>query len=287
MNTLHYTNAHANDVRRIVPDLIRARQLLFDLVWKDVRVKYRFAVMGLLWAVLEPLFMMLVLTFVFSFVFRLRFGETEGGGIAFDAVFILTGLIAWQFLSGSLSTATRCLIDGENLVTKVNFPREVLPLASVGTAMVNLLIGAVLLLLLFLVMVGPPPASVLWVVPLFAIDIALAIGLSLIVASLNVTYRAVSYMVNSGLLFGFYATPVFYEPDMVRAARADLGASWLYAAYQINPMVGLITAFREALFYGRSPSPALILWPTIAGAGAFFLGFYVFRRRAATLADQL
>jgi ABC-type polysaccharide/polyol phosphate export permease len=288
MSTLHYTNAYANDLRRIVPDLIRARQLLFDLIWKDVRVKYRFAVMGLLWAILEPLFMMLVLTFVFSFVFRLRFGEAAGGeGIGFDAVFILTGLVAWQFFSGAVSTATRCLIDSENLVTKVNFPREVLPLAAVGTAFVNFAIGAVLLLLLFLVMVGMPAAAVAWIAPVFVIELILVIGLSLIVASFNVTYRDVSYMVNAGLLFGFYATPIFYEPQMVRDALEGMNAGWLYPLYHLNPMVGLITAYREALFLGTAPSVGNLAWPSVLSIALFVMGFVVFRMRAATLADQL
>ena len=289
MSNAFYTNAHQSQLNRLIPDLIRARQLLSDLVWKDIRVRYRYAAMGFAWAILEPLIMMLVLTFVFSFVLQLRFDEIgAGGGGGYNAVFILTGLLAWQFLSASLTSATTSLLDNQNLVTKVKFPREVIPLATIGVAIVNLAVGGLLLLALYTVLVGGfPGMGLIWVALIFLIQLALVLGLALLCSTLNASFRDVSYMVNAGLLFGFYATPVFYQPGLVRDALTDHGLDALYPLYFLNPMAGLITGYRQALFGDGMPDLLTLAWPAVCAAGLLALGVVVFRRRSPTLADQL
>ena len=283
-----YTERNATSLARLPGDLLRARELLFDLVWKDIRIRYRYAALGFLWAVLEPLLLMLVLTFVFSVVFRLDLGgRALGYGAGFDAVFILTGLLAWQFLSASLTGATNSLVQGENLVTKVNFPREILPLATIGGAFVNLSIGVVLLFILRTILVGLPPVSAIWIFPVFLIELALVVGLALATSSLNITFRDVAYMTSAMLLFGFYATPVFYEPGVVQQALADRGVGWLYTLYLANPMVGIISGYREALLFGHAPAVSQLAWPFAVSVGALAFGMALFRRRAGILADQL
>jgi lipopolysaccharide transport system permease protein len=288
MSRPYYTNEYPTQLRRLIPDLVRARELWFDLVWKDVRIRYRYAALGLLWAVLEPLFMMLVLTFVISVVFELQPGRRpDGVGPGFDAVFILSGLLAWQFLAAALTSSARSLIDGENLVTKVNFPREVLPLAAIGSACVNLIIGAVLLSAVYLVTIGLPPASAGWAVALIGVEVMLAAGLGLLVATLNLAFRDVGYITNAALLFGFYATPVFYSPEFVQNALAARDLEWLYPVYFVNPMAGLITGLRQALFYQQTPDVSLVAWPVFCAIALFATGLIVFRRRAGTLSDQV
>lgn len=288
MSRPFYTNEYPTQLRRLLPDLVRARELLFDLVWKDVRIRYRYAALGLLWAVLEPLFMMLVLTFVISVVFQLQPGRRpEGAGPGFDALFILSGLLMWQFLSAALTSSARSLIDGENLVTKVNFPREVLPLAAIGSACVNLAIGTALLSVVYAFMIGLPPASAGWAVALILVEMMLVVGLGLLVSTLNLAFRDVGYITNALLLFGFYATPVFYSPDFVKNALAARELDWLYQVYFVNPMAGLITGLRQALFYGKTPDIGLVAWPAICSITILAAGLIVFRRRAGTLADQV
>jgi len=288
MDQPFYTESHATSLARLPGDLFRARELLFDLVWKDIRIRYRYAALGFLWAVIEPLLLMLVLTFVFSIVFQLDLGgRALGYGPGYDAVFILTGILAWQFLATSLSSATQSLIQGENLVTKVNFPREILPLATVGGAVVNLLIGFVLLLLLRTILVGVPPATIVWLFPIFAVELTLVTGLALLLSSLNITFRDVAYITNAVLLFGFYATPVLYQTSLVHTALDARGYAALYPLYFLNPMAGLLTAYREALLLGEPPSLSNLAWPIVSAAGVLILGTLVFRRRAGTLADQI
>ncbi len=289
MSNALYTNAHQSQLRRLIPDLIRARQLLLDLIWKDIRVRYRYAVIGFAWAVLEPLFMMLVLTFVFSVVFDLRFDQTgSGSGRGYAAVFILTGLLAWQFLATSLTAATTSLVDNENLVTKVGFPREVIPLSTIGVSTVNLAIGSVLLLALYAFFVeGFPGAALVWLFVVFGIQIALVVGLGLLCSTFNAYFRDVSYMVNAALLFGFYATPIFYQPSLVREALTGRDLDWLYTLYYANPMVGLVTSYRQILFESRAPDVALLLWPVASATAILLLGVVVFRRHSPTIADEL
>jgi ABC-type polysaccharide/polyol phosphate export permease len=288
MDQPYYTERYTTSLARLPRDLVRSRELLFDLIWKDIRIRYRYAALGFLWAVLEPLLLMLVLTFVFSIVFRLDLGgRALGYGKGYDAVFILTGLLAWQLLSTSLTTATQSLVDGENLVTKVNFPREILPLAAVGGAVVNVAIGAVLLLILRTALVGVPPATTLWVLPIFVIEMMLIVGLALALSTLNITFRDVAYITNAALLFGFYASPVLYRPEMVRDALSDNGYAWLYFLYFGNPMAGIITSYREAMLLGQPPSPEYLAWPIVFALVMLAFGTTLFRRRAGILADQI
>ena len=289
MSNAFYTNTHQGQLRRVVPDLIRARQLLLDLIWKDIRVRYRYAAIGFAWAVLEPLFMMLVLTFVFSVVFDLNFNKLgTDSGFGFNAVFILTGLLAWQFLSTSLTAATTSLVDNEDLVTKVGFPREVIPLSTVGVSTVNLVIGSILLLALYALFVGGiPGVAVLWVLPIFAVQLSLVVGLGLLCSTFNAYFRDVSYMVNALLLFGFYATPIFYEPGMVKEKLTEGGLGWLYTVYYANPMVGLVTSYRQVLFESRAPDPAILIWPIVCAFGVLLFGAMMFRKHSPTIADEL
>ena len=283
MNKAVYTSAQLSDVRRVLPELFRSRQLLLDLIWKEMRVRYRYALLGFFWAILEPLFMMIVLTFVFSVVFQTRI---EAHGISSGreyAVFVLTGLVAWQFLSTALPSATRSLVDNRGLVTKVYFPRENIPLASVGIALVQTLIGAVLLLVVYRVLLGhlPGPATLL-LFPVFGIQVLLVVGLGLLLSSLNASFRDVSYMVNAAMLFGFYMTPIFYPLEWVSEAVPRL-----HTLYLANPMAGLITAYRQILFEQRAPDLALVLWPGCCALLAIAVGIVVFRKNAPYLADKL
>lgn len=286
MSEPYYTNAHQNQLRRVIPELIRSRELLKDLVWKDIRVRYRYASMGFLWAVFEPLIMMLVLTFVFSVILKVRFGGGENG-VTFDATLILAGLVAWQFLSTSISAATRSLIDSRNLVTKVGFPREVIPLSTVGVACVNFVIGGVLLLMLCVLLLdGFLHPAIVYVVPIFLIQLVTVIGLGLFLSAVNASFRDVAYMTDALLLFGFYASPIIYPVTMVSDTLKSLSPI-LYKLYFLNPMAGLITAYRQALFEKQFPDLAILAWPLVFSVIIMLLGGLTFRKSAPTLADKL
>lgn len=277
-----YTNAQQREILRVFPELVRARELLLDLVWKDLRVRYRYAFMGFFWAILEPLLMTLILTFVFSYVFRARIerlGIESGPGYA---VFILAGLIPWQFLSASLTTGTRSLVENRNLVQKLYFPREIIPLATVGNAMVNLAIGFVLLMILFTLLVQPPGIGALYMIALMSIQLAMTVGLVLLLSCANVLFRDVSYMVEVAILFGFYGTPVFYPPSLV----AENAPGW-YALYMLNPMAGLLTTYRDVLWHNTLSDWTLLVSPVVCAVLFLGLGLWWFRRNSPEFSDYL
>lgn len=277
MSTGFYSSTEQRRVRNVLRDLVRSRELLLDLIWKDLRVRYRYALMGFVWAVVEPVALMFILTFIFTRIFPRddpRF-----------AAKLLCGLVFWQFLATSLSEGTRSLVDNRNLVDKVHFPREIIPLATVGNCLVNLAIGFVILLIVHLALRGALGFALVYFPVLFAIQFLLVSGLTMLLSCLHVYYRDVGYIVNVAMIFGFYATPIFYELEMVRARINPAG--WLYRLYVLNPMVELVTAYRQVLFENRFPDAALLWWPCAAAAVCLIGGVSIFRRQSPLFADQL
>ena len=286
MNGEIYRSEEQRRIPRMLPELLRARELLLDLVWKDLRVRYRYAAMGFLWAVLEPLALMLVLTFVFTVVFadKVRLAATPDGPPF--AVMLLCGLVFWQFLAGAMSNATHSLTDNDSLVKKVAFPREVIPLAALGYPLVNLCIGfGVLLAVHVLYFHGPLGLAVLWFPVVFVIEFVLATGLALLLSCAHVHYRDVGYIVGVGTMFGFYASPVFYPLEFV--LRSDTLPPWALRLYLANPMAELLTAYRQLLFELRFPDLWLLVWPSVVAVASLAAGIVLFRRTGPTLSDHL
>lgn len=280
MHGAFYTAADAGSIRSLPRDLIRARELLLGLVSKELRVRYRVAALGFFWAVLHPLLLMGILTLVFGHILGPRIGMDIGERPY--PVFLLCALIPWQFFAQSLNSATNSLVDNRDLIKKVYFPREVVPLSSTLDWAVNFLIGVVLLLIAHLLFGGRIGASIIWFAPIFAIEFALAAGLGLLFSALNARFRDVKYLVEVAVAFGFYVTPVFYPIDL---ARENLSPA-LFNLYLANPMAGLVTAYRSALF-GDPVAATSLLWPACAAIAALGVGAWVFRRNASTLADYL
>ncbi len=284
-----YSSARQWELNRVIPDLLHSRGLLWDLVWKDLRARYRYTIMGFVWAVLQPLMLMLILTFVFGVIIP---GRIEGAGESGDHPFyvmLLCGLIFWQFFATSLSSCTTSLLSNHDLVKKVYFPREVVPIAAMGVALVNLAIGFVVLLVIQLFSGGMLGLGVFWLPFVFVIQFMFTLGVSLFCAALNVYYRDVAYMVDVVLTLGFYATPLFYPLSFVQHWAAGHGwyGSQILTLYMANPMVGLITAYRQAFLDNAMPDPALLFWPVIWAVGSFVIGIIVFRRGAPVFADYM
>lgn len=289
MSHATYSSAQQWGLDRVVPDLIRSRGLLWDLVWKDLRARYRNTIMGFVWAVLQPLMLMLILTFVFSVIFPGKVEGVDGGSDHPFHVTLLCGLIFWQFFATSLGRCTNSLLDNHDLVKKVYFPREVVPIAAMGNAVVNLLIGFVVLLIIHLLAGGSLGLGIVWLPIIFAIQFTLILGLALLCSSLNVYYRDVAYMVDVVLTLGFYATPLFYPLAFVRDWAAGVGTYGqpLLTLYMMNPMVGFVEAYRQCILDGVTPDLALLAWPAVCAVVFLFVGAWVFRRNAPVLADYL
>jgi ABC-type polysaccharide/polyol phosphate export permease len=197
--------------------------------------------------------------------------------------FLLCGLIPWQFFSAAVSSSVNSLVENQNLVKKVYFPREVIPIAAVLNCLVNFAIGFVVLLAAHAIKDGHVGFGALGMLAVFSIEVMMALGLALLLSSLNAAYHDVQYLTEVVLLFGFYATPIILPLKTIVGDRAP----WLWRLLMLNPMTGLTIAYKQLLFDNRFPDLQYLIVPTIAAIFLLVLGAVVFRRRAATLADLL
>ncbi|HNZ47502.1 MAG TPA: ABC transporter permease [Candidatus Hydrogenedentes bacterium] len=284
MRVFTYDSLEERRPRHILMDLIRARQLLLDLIWRDLRVRYRYAVMGFLWAVLEPLAFTVILTLVFTLVFAPRVPDAAQTAGPPYVVMLLCGIIFWQYFSTSVTTATTSVVANQNLVKKVRFTREIIPMAACCVPLVQLGIGLTLLFIVHLFLGGALSSALIWLPFVFAIQFVLTLGLALLFSCVHVHFRDVSNVVTVGLLLGFYASPIFYPLEMVRESRLP---QWLQQLYLLNPMAGLLTAYRQILLEYRFPDWQLLIAPSVIAVSAFIAGLLLFRRIAATMSDYL
>jgi lipopolysaccharide transport system permease protein len=247
------------------------RELLFILVWRDIKVRYKQTALGAIWAILQPV----LATVVFSIFFG-RFAKVPSDGIPYP-VFAYVGLLPWQLFAYALNESTNSLVSNQNLITKVYFPRLVIPLSAVLAGLVDFAIAFVVLLGLFW-RYGIVPSASLVVLPVFillAVASALAIGLWL--SALNVQYRDVRYTIPFLTQLWLFATPVVYPSSLVPE-------KWR-ALYGLNPMAGVVEGFRWALL-GKAANPGPLIWVSAGMVVLLLLGGVIyFRRMESTFAD--
>jgi ABC-2 type transport system permease protein len=250
-------------VRARVRELWADRELLANLVRKDIKVKYKSSILGAAWSMLNPILYLAVFAFVFSVVLK--------NNIPHFAVYLFSGLLAWNLFSTSLGLGARSVVDNSSLVTKVYFPRELLPISSVGTAGVDMVLQAIVLLAF---MIGLRAFVVGWnllLLPLALFDLVVfTSALNLWASSLNVRYRDVQYLVNIALLLWFWVTPVVYPSAFVwKPLSRHFGFKLLYLA---NPMADVVLGFQRALYGTVSPNGTQVLAPVSVGWLALLLG---------------
>jgi len=268
-----------NGVRRFVLDIVRHRELLRSLASKEFKVRYKNAVLGFLWTILNPLLLMVVLTVVLHF-FKPRWPYTEQ--YPFPA-FLLCGLIPWTFMAHSLSRCTSSLVDNASLIQKVYFPREIIPLSSVLANFMNFLLSLVVLFF-FLIALEQMPSIWLVAVPLIIFaELLFVVGICLAASSLHVFYRDVFYVVQVALLVWWWATPIFYPRQLVQ--EADAVSPLMYRLYMANPMAAVVVSLRQIFLERRFPDVSLLVTLFAVAIASFIIGIVIFRRRQGVIAD--
>jgi len=249
------------------------RELLWILALRDVRVRYKQATLGIAWALLQPI----TQTILFTVIFNRIAGLGSDSSVPYP-VFCLAGVVVWSLFASGLSHASESLIASSNLVTKVHFPRAVIPLATIVTAVVDFAIAAGLLLVALVIFHTPIALSAWLTVPIALLAALLAASLGLWTSALNLRYRDIRHALPFFIQVCIYATPVFYS-------SARIPARWQWLLY-LNPMAAVVDGFRGALFGGELPWARL----GIAAASTLVigvLGFVWFRRTEQTFADRI
>jgi ABC-2 type transport system permease protein/lipopolysaccharide transport system permease protein len=253
--------------------LWRYRNLLRLWTLREIRVRYKQSFVGAAWAIVQPLALALMFTAVFS-----RLIKVPTGDIPYP-LFSYTAVLLWTFFTGGINSGINSLIHNSNLVGKVYFPREILPLAAVGAALVDLLVASSGVAVLLAYYRWPLSATALWLLPLLGCLVLLMTGLALLGAAAIVYYRDVRFLVPLGLQLLFYASPILYPVELVPEELRRL--------YALNPLVGILSGSRDALLLGTAPD-ARSFWPAVlASLLCIGGGYLVFKRAERGFADVI
>ena len=252
-------------------DLSEYRELLYFLVWRDVKVRYKQTVLGAAWAVLQPFLTMVVFSIFFG-----RLAKVPSDGIPYP-IFAYTALLPWQLFAHALGESGNSLVANQQLITKVYFPRLVIPISAVLAGLVDFAV-AFIVLLAMMVYYGIVPTLAVLTLPLFillAVATALAVGLWL--SALNVQYRDVRYTIPFLIQFWLFATPIAYSSSLV--------PEWIRPLYGLNPMAGVVEGFRWALL-GKAEGPGpLVIVSALTVIVLLAAGLVYFRCMEKTFAD--
>lgn len=259
-------------MREALGEILGYRALVLNLVLKDLKLKYRGSVLGVVWSLLNPLLTLAVYTYAFDHVLRVRMEHY--------ASFLLVGLLPWSFFSGSLLASTGSVLQNAHLIRKVHFPHETLPIATVLFGFAQLLLALLVFVpCLLLSSALPLSASLLLLPPLLLLHAVFTTGLALLLSALTTSFRDLAHLTEVALLLLFWVTPIVYPLAMAPPRLQP----WL----EVSPLAAFALAYQEVLFRGRAPAPVIVAGVVLFPVAALLLGLWVFRRYSPTFAERL
>ena len=247
------------------------RELLFFFVWRDIKVRYKQTVMGVSWAIIQPLFTMVIFSLFFG-----RLAKVPSDGLPYP-IFSYAALVPWTFFANALNQASNSLVAGSGMLKKIYFPRLTMPLATVFAGVVDFTLAFIILLGMMLFYGFVPTINVLWLPLFLLLALITSLGVSLWLSAMNVQFRDVRYTIPFLTQAWLFATPIAYPSSLLSEPWRTL--------YGINPMVGVVEGFRWALLgTDTTPGPIIIVSALVA-IGLLVSGAYYFRRMEKTFAD--
>ena len=254
-------------------ELWEFRELLYFLLWRDFKVRYKQTVLGVGWAVIQPLFTMVVFTLIFG-----RLAKMPSDGIPYP-IFSYAALLPWTFFSQGLINASQSMVGNSNLIKKVYFPRLIIPMAGVLSGITNFILSFIVLLGMMLYFGIMPTINVLWLPLLLLLSLCTSLGVSLWLSALYVQFRDVGSLIPFLVQIWFFITPVVYPSSLLQEPWRTL--------YGINPMVGVVEGFRWALLSTDTAPGSIIIVSSLVVLLLLISGVMFFRRMEKTFADVL
>jgi len=266
-----------------IRELTSSRELFLNLTLRELRSKYKRSVLGWTWSLLNPLATMAIFTVVFSQLLKITPDPGDPSGLDVFALFLLCGLLPWNYLSNSMNGGAQTLVINANLVKKVYFPRETLVAANTASWLFSLAIEMAVLSVALLAVGNMVLPWLPMVIVLIAIETVFVLGVALLLASLNVYFRDTQHLLGILLQLWFYATPIVYPMKQVREHLSP----GMLRLYEANPMVEYVGAFRNVLYDLRMPSAGTMAYLVVSAVVVFALGYVVFGRLEPRLAEEL
>ncbi|HEX6966023.1 MAG TPA: ABC transporter permease [Gemmatimonadaceae bacterium] len=252
-------------------ELVEYRELLFFLVWRDIKVRYKQTALGASWAIIQPFFTMVVFSLFFG-----KLAKVPSDGIPYP-IFSYAALVPWTFFATGLTQASNSLVGSQNLIKKVYFPRLTIPIATVLSGVVDFVLAFVMLLGMMAFYHITPTVNTLWLPFFLLLALATSLGAGLWLSAMNVQFRDVKYVVPFLTQFWMFATPVAYPSSLLHGAWRTV--------YGLNPMVGVVEGFRWALLGSGDAPDAMVVASSIAALVLLVSGAFYFRRMEKTFAD--
>jgi lipopolysaccharide transport system permease protein len=258
-------------------DLWRYRELFFILAWRDVAVRYKQTVVGVAWSLIQPLLTMVIMTVVFSKLAGLH----ADGNVPYP-IMVLSGMLPWQFFANALASSGQSLVGNSTLISKIYFPRLLIPASTAGVALVDFLLSLLILAVMMVFYHFAPTWRLLLIPALLVIAFITSLGPGLLVGALTVQYRDFRFILPFVIQFGLYLCPVGFSSEVVREKLGDA----VFLLYSLNPMVGVIDGFRWTILGGASTFylPSFLI-SLVVSALVLCLGIWYFRKIERTFAD--
>lgn len=255
-----------------IKEIYQYREMIFSLVRRDLRGKYKGSVLGFFWTFLNPLLQLVVYTIVFSVFFK--------NNIEKFYIFLFIGLVPWLFFSTCISGGATSVVNQENLVKKIYFPRQVLPISFVTSAFVNMLLTFIVIFAVLIVSGYGIYFTILWALPIVMIvEYLLALGITMLFSALTVYFRDLEYVLGIIAMAWMYLTPILYEVDTIPEEYQKL----IY----LNPMTGIILCYKEILYYKKLPELGMIVSGLVIGVLFLIGGFVIFEKMQKRFVEEL
>lgn len=249
----------------------RWSELSRQLIGREIKSRYKQSFLGYAWVVLNPLFQMIVMTFVFSLIIRV-----PSLGVPYP-LFLYVALLPWNLFSNSLTHATNSLVSNAALIKKIAFPRQIFIQATLVAKIIDFLLASLVLIFFFIYYHQPLTLNFLWVIPIFLIQGIFTYGLSLILASLNLFYRDIQHLLALVLMLWMYVTPIIYPVELVPESYRFV--------FKLNPMAVMVNAYREAALGGNMPKLSSLATALVVSLLTYYLGRKLFNRLEGYFAD--